>query len=85
MLTWKRSDLPLEFSPKPFRIELFQRPILLDPCWVVLDRDGTAVALVTRASDATKITELLSRQSRRQKTRAALTRGRAKLQHAHER
>jgi hypothetical protein len=62
MLTWKRSDLPLEFSPGPFSTVLQQTPLILHPCWAVLDRDGTAVALVTRASDATKIAELLSRR-----------------------
>ena len=63
-MNWKSNDLPLECSPKPFSIGLVQRPIVLNPCWVVYDRDGIAVAMVTRATDATRITELLNEPNR---------------------
>jgi hypothetical protein len=62
MIRW--TSLPLECSPKPFRVELFQKAILLNPCWIVLDKNGIAVAMVTRASDATRIAKLLNRQPR---------------------
>ena len=59
-MNWKSEDLPLEFSPRPFSIGLVQRPIVLNPCWVVYDKNGIAVAIVQRASDATRIAELLN-------------------------
>jgi hypothetical protein len=74
MLMWKPHYLPLECSPQPFSVALYQTPVLLNPCWVVLDRDGIAVALVARASDATRIAKLLNRPRGRRRGRPSRAR-----------
>lgn len=61
---WRTTDLPIEISPGPFVTvfmgEAGDRPLTFYPGWVIVDRDGNAVAVVARGVDATLLVELLN-------------------------
>lgn len=64
---WRTTDLPLELSAPPFSIIFVgaaDYPIRFHPGWVILDRNGIAIASVARGIDATHLAELLNKQGR---------------------
>lgn len=60
-MLWKLSDLPFEFAPRPI-MPIFNnvQPLMFFPGWVLVDKNGVAVAQVRTGIDASFIAELMN-------------------------